>query len=116
MLQTYSGGSEGEVFSNASKRQRTWLTNALANLDMLGEALRGCFAGRWTGGYPSLELRFQNDDGYTIQAVLRFSTPAQQASPATNMSVLLLPANVPVIWPLVSLQLMLLMSCAEEAS
>jgi hypothetical protein len=65
------------VFPNTSERQRAWLTNALADVELLGEAVRGGFGTMWTDDYPSLELRFENHDGQTVEQVFRLSTSAQ---------------------------------------
>ena len=77
LLQGYSTNSETGPFPNASERQRAWLTNALADVELLGEALRGCFGAFWTDDYPSLELRFEHDDGQTVEQVFRLNTRAQ---------------------------------------
>ena len=78
LLQSFSTNSGKGPFPNTSERQRAWLTNALADLDLLGEGLRGLFAGgMWTDDYPSLELRFEHDDGHTVEQVFRLSTRAQ---------------------------------------
>jgi len=76
LLEAFSDDS-GRVFANASERQRAWLTNALADIGLLGEALRGGFGRFWTDDYPSMELRFENDDGKTVEQVFRLSTKAQ---------------------------------------
>jgi hypothetical protein len=78
LLQAYSGDSDKGVFPNTSERQRAWLTNALADVELLGDAVRGCFGTMgWTDDYPSLELRFENDNGQTVEQVFRLSTSAQ---------------------------------------
>ncbi len=77
LLESYSDKGGTRAFPNASERQRAWLTNALADTELLGEALRGCFGTFWTDDYPSLELRFENDDGQAVEQVFRLSTKAQ---------------------------------------
>jgi hypothetical protein len=78
LLQSFSTNSEKGPFPNTSERQRAWLTNALADLELLGEGLRGLFGGgMWTDDYPSLELRFEHDDGHTVEQVFRLRTCAQ---------------------------------------
>jgi len=77
LLQNYSGDSGKGVFPNASERQRAWLTNALADVELLGDAVRGSFGAMWSDDYPSLELRFEHDDGQNIEQVFRLSTRAQ---------------------------------------
>jgi hypothetical protein len=77
LLQRYSGDSEKRAFPNASERQRTWLTNALADLNLLGEAVRQPYRTFWTDDHPELELRFEEDDGQTVEQVFRLSTDAQ---------------------------------------
>lgn len=77
LLQAYSGDSGKGVFHNVSERQRAWLTNALADVELLGDAVRGGFGTMWTDDYPSLELRFENDDGQTVEQVFRLSTSSQ---------------------------------------
>jgi len=76
LLESYSDKSRREAFPNASERQRAWLTNALGDLELLGDGLRGCFAGFLTDDYPSLELRFENHDGQHVEQVFRLSTMA----------------------------------------
>ncbi len=70
---------EGPVFPNTSERQRAWLTNALADIDLHSEALRGRFGNFWTDDYPTLELRFEHDDGRVVEQVLLLKTTAQPA-------------------------------------
>jgi len=78
LLQSFGTNSDNIPFPNASERQRVWLTNALGDIELLGEGLRSCFGGgMWTDDYPSLELRFEHDDGQTVQQVFRLSTKAQ---------------------------------------
>ena len=78
LLQSFSTNTDNVPFPNTSERQRAWLTNALADLELLGEGLRGLFAGlMWTDDYPSLELRFEHDDGRTVEQVFRLRTRAQ---------------------------------------
>jgi hypothetical protein len=77
LLQAFSTNTDNVPFPKASERQRAWLTNALADVELLGEGLRGCFGTFWTDDYPSLELRFENDDGQTVEQVFRLSTRAQ---------------------------------------
>ena len=76
LLQAYSS-KEGQVFPNTSERQRSWLTNALADIDLLAEVLRGSFGGRWTDDYPTLELRFEHNDGKVVEQILLLKTTAQ---------------------------------------
>jgi hypothetical protein len=79
LLESYCGESERGVFPNASERQRAWLTNALTDFDLLGEAVRQSFTGGWTDDSPSLELRFENDSGKTVEQQLRLYTRAQHS-------------------------------------
>jgi hypothetical protein len=76
LLRAYSA-EEGPVFPNTSQRQRAWLTNALADINLLAEALRGPFGGIWTDDYPTLELRFERSDGQGVEQILLLKTTAQ---------------------------------------
>jgi hypothetical protein len=73
LLEAFSGDLGKGAFPNASERQRAWLTNALADIELLGEGARRCFGTFWTDDYPSLELRFQGDQrllrSFTINRV-----------------------------------------------
>ncbi len=79
LLQGYSGNLEKGVFPNASARQRTWLTNALADVQLLGQALRDYFQAFWTDDSPTLELRFEHDDGRTVEQLFRLNTRAKHS-------------------------------------
>jgi hypothetical protein len=79
LLQSFSTNTDNMPFPNASEQQRAWLTNALGDIGLLGEVLRDCFRVSWTDDYPKLELRFEQDDGKTVEQVCRLSTSAQQA-------------------------------------
>jgi len=79
LLQAYSGESGKGVFPNASVRQRTWLTNGLADMNLLEESARGYFRTMWTDDYPSLELRFENDNGQGVVQLFRLNTQAQHS-------------------------------------
>jgi hypothetical protein len=76
LLQAYSSEA-GEVFPNTSEPQRSWLTNALADIDLLAETLRGSFGSFWTDDYPTLELWFEHDDGKVVKQILLLKTTAQ---------------------------------------
>ncbi len=78
LLDSYAAKPGGIPFPNASERQRAWLTNTLTDLDLLGEGVRRPYATFWTDDYPSLELRFERDDGQIVEQVFRLSTKAQQ--------------------------------------
>jgi hypothetical protein len=78
LIEAYAGNGEKGVFPNASERQRAWLSKAAADVELLGEAVRGGFGGGWTDDYPSLEVRFESDAGPTPGQVTRLSTRAQQ--------------------------------------
>jgi hypothetical protein len=79
LLGAFSGKAETGPFPNASEKQRMWLTNAMADNTLLGDAVRQGFGGFWTDDYPSLELRFETDDGQSVEQVFRLSTKAQQS-------------------------------------
>ncbi len=78
LLQSYSD-KEGQAFPNTSERQRAWLTNALTDIDLLAEAVRGRFGSFWTDDYPTIELRFEHDDGRVVEELLLIKTTAQPA-------------------------------------
>ncbi len=77
LLQHFAGKSGEGLFPNASARQRAWLTNALADQVFLEKCLQAQFDGFWTDDYPRLELRFDKDDGRTVEHVLRISSRSQ---------------------------------------
>jgi hypothetical protein len=76
LLRAYSAEA-GPAFPNASEPQRAWLTNELADIDLLAEALRDHFRGSWTDDYPTLELRLEHDDGRVVEQILYLKTRAQ---------------------------------------
>lgn len=77
LLEAYFPKTEMRPFPNVSDAQRAWLTNALADTELLGEATREAFRVSWTDDYPSMELRFERDDGQTLEQVFRLNTRAQ---------------------------------------
>jgi len=79
LLQAFAGDSEKGVFPNASDRQRAWLTQAIADLECLSEAVRGYYGSSWSDDYPSMELRFENDNGPFFEQVFRLRTQAQHS-------------------------------------
>lgn len=79
LLQAFSGNSEQGIFPNASDRQRAWLTQAMADVELLGEAVRGYFRSSWSDDDPSLELWFENDNGQIVEQVFRLRTQAQHS-------------------------------------
>jgi hypothetical protein len=78
LLRSFGGQAEQGIFPNASERQRQWLTNALGDIGLLGEAIRGGFGSLWTDDYPSLEVRFEQDTSEGAQLMLRLFSRAQQ--------------------------------------
>ena len=79
LLQAFSGNTEQGVFPNASERQRAWLTQAIADLQCLNEAVRGYYRSSWSDDYPSVELRFQQDNEQIVEQVFRLRTDAQHS-------------------------------------
>ena len=77
LLQAFSGNSEQGIFPNASDRQRAWLTQAMADVELLSEAVHGYYRSSWTHDDPSLELRFESDNGQVVEQVFRLRTQAQ---------------------------------------
>jgi hypothetical protein len=77
LLEAVCGDSEKGPFRNVSEQRRAWLTNALADIEVLGESLRAYLGMRSLENHPSLELRFEHDDGQIVEQVFRLSTRAQ---------------------------------------
>lgn len=62
LLGAFRGETKGVAFPLASPRQREWLTNALLNLDLLGDLVRGNPVRFWTSDYPEIVIGFNRGD------------------------------------------------------
>jgi hypothetical protein len=80
LLGAFAGETEKGVFPNASARQREWLTNALLDLDLLGEMVGNYYSGlRWTDDYPEMELRFEKEEREQIERVFGLKSESQKS-------------------------------------
>lgn len=62
VLTAFGGKRNDAIFPLASPRQRAWLTNALLDLDFLGEVIRSSVNTHWTDDYPEIHLGFSRGD------------------------------------------------------
>ncbi len=73
LLTAFGGQETNAIFPRASARQRTWLTNALFDLDLLGEVVRSSVNTRWTDDYPQISIKFLVNE----EAVAELASRAQ---------------------------------------
>ncbi len=73
LLDAYSN-TEGVAFPRASEQQRAWLTNALADTDLLTTTLGRWFVDLRIDDRPTMELRFEHDDGRVVRRILQLKT------------------------------------------
>lgn len=62
LLTAFGGQEENTVFPRASARQRAWLTNALLDVEILGDLVRGSIYSHHTDDYPEIHLVFSRGD------------------------------------------------------
>jgi len=63
LLTAFGGEDKEAIFPLASPRQRAWLTNALFDLKLLGELVRGSAFDVWSDDYPEITIRLNSQHG-----------------------------------------------------
>lgn len=97
LLSAFGGGAKDAIFPRASPRQRAWLTNALLDLGILGDAVRSITHSLWSDDSPEVEIAFSRGEVEVVRlnssAQISFMLPWEVAW-GTNRPTITYAANI----------------------
>ncbi len=79
LLASFGGDAERGYFPKASAKEQSWLTNALGDLEVLSDILRGWYRSFHTDDYPEFDIRVERETDGVLERVLLLHSRSQTA-------------------------------------